>query len=298
MKNTMRKALFVAALLMLVTLISAESMLYEIENGKNKVYLLGSIHLMPEEAYPLDPAIEEAFDKSDVLVVELDASNIDQNQLQAFIAPRAVFQDGTKLSDMLEPKAFRSLSEKFEAMGIPQAQMNMFRPWFASLSLGMGMLQKLGIKSDLGVDMHFLQKAHEKNMPILELETMILQMEKLSSLPDSVQVDYLNYSIDDFDNIEEMFGEMFKAWENGDANKLYELSRGKMKEEAKNLPGIMLYYDKLFTEREGGMVDQIVEYANGDEQHTYFVIVGSFHLVGDDGILKRLSDKGLQTVQR
>ncbi len=296
--NNMRRFLFITVFLMLTVLVGAENMLYETQDTPNKVYLLGSIHLMPEDAYPLDSALDTAFDESDVLVVELDASQIDQAELQTFLAQKAFLPIETQLSDLLAPKVFRSLTEKLEAIGIPQAQMNRFRPWFASMSLSAGILVKLGLKPELGIDMHFLNKAHQKNMEILELETMMLQMEKLSSLPDSVQVDYLNYSIDDFDKIEDVFKELIQAWEIGDAKKLDELSRGKMKEEAEELPGIMLYYDKLFTEREGGMVDQIMQYANGDEKHTYFVIVGSFHLVGDDGIIQRLKDNGINTIQR
>ncbi len=294
----MRKALLLIMLLTLVTLLSAESMLYEVKGTHNKVYILGSIHLMPESAYPLDKAIDEAFDASDVLVVELDASQIDQAEMQQFIGANAFLPEGTLLSNMIKPKEFRSLTEKFETMGIPQATMNKFRPWFATLSLSMGILQKLGLKAEVGVDMVYLAKAHLKNMQIIELETMMSQLKMLSSLPDSVQVDYLNYSLEDYDEIESVFCELLKAWKTGDAKKLDELSKGKMKELSKDLPGIMAYYDKLFTERDGEMTDKIIKFANNKEKHTYFVIVGSFHLVGDDGIIKRLNDKGIKTIQR
>ena len=43
-------------------------------------HILGSIHLAREDLYPLDPRIEQAFLGSDVLVVELDATRLDQDQ--------------------------------------------------------------------------------------------------------------------------------------------------------------------------------------------------------------------------
>ncbi len=297
MNRRMRFLLVTAVMLLLVSAMFAECMLYEVQGGKNKVYLLGSIHLMPEDAYPLNPAIPKAFEDSDVLVVELDASTIDQAQLQQFIVENALLKGENRLHDMLDPKVYRSLTEKMEGIGIPQAQMDMFRPWFVSMSLGMGLLQKLGLQAELGVDMHYLAKAHEKNMPIIELETIMSQMQMLSSLPDSVQVDYLSYSIDDYDKIDEFFGEMLEAWKTGDAEVLDKLSKGKMKEAAKELPGMMDYYGNLFTDRDNEMLKKIAGFANNEEDHTYFVIVGSFHLVGDDGIIKRLKEQNLKAKQ-
>src|SRR5262249_34135964 len=40
--------------------------------SRGVVYLVGSVHLLTPDYYPLDPAFEEAFKTSDVLVEELD----------------------------------------------------------------------------------------------------------------------------------------------------------------------------------------------------------------------------------
>ena len=56
-------------------------------------------------------------------------------------------------------------------------------------------------------------------------------------------------------------------------------------------------YDKLFTERDEAMLEKITSYLNDDTGKTYFIIVGVFHLVGEDGLIKMLEVKGYKTKQ-
>ena len=55
--------------------LDAKSLLYKVSSPSSTVYILGSIHLAKPELYPLERAIEEAYNKCDVLVVELDAES-------------------------------------------------------------------------------------------------------------------------------------------------------------------------------------------------------------------------------
>jgi len=72
MRKLLIVVVFVCIILSLTNSLNSEIMMWEIENGSNQVFLLGSIHVMPEDAYPLDDQIEKAFESSDILVVELD----------------------------------------------------------------------------------------------------------------------------------------------------------------------------------------------------------------------------------
>ncbi len=55
--------------------LEARSLLCKVSHNKATVYILGSIHLVKPEFYPLDGAIEKVYRKSDVLVVEVDVEN-------------------------------------------------------------------------------------------------------------------------------------------------------------------------------------------------------------------------------
>lgn len=297
MKRVILVLTIIGILLPLMILLEADICLWEVENGRNKVYLLGSIHIMPETAYPLDENYEKAFKEADILVVEVDPENLDQKELNNLVVRTAFYPEGESLEDNLTPELYSDVVEKFSLIDIGPEKLNYFRPWFAGLNLNMTALQKLKIEEGLGIDKHFLAQAREQETPILELETATTQLEALSSMPDSLQSAFLAKSIKDFDKVEEHFSKMLEAWQAGDAAELDELSRKKILEEAGDQPGVMQYYNKVFPEREVGMLEKIYTYLENEEEHTYFVIVGVFHLVGDDGMLQVLEDKGYKTKQ-
>ena len=291
-----KKLLTVIALVCLVLSITAtvhaDLCMWEIQDCHNKAFLLGSIHLMPENAYPLDSTIEEAFGGSDVLVVELDATTLNQNVINNFIGLNAIYRDSTNLQSRLDEALFDSLVTDFAELGLNEQQLNMFKPWFVSLNLGMGALQKIDIETGLGIDMHFLNQAHEKEMEIIELEEATSQLEAISSMDEDTQIDFLEYAVDEFDNAGENFNEMLVAWQEGDTEKLNSISKEKILSMEEEMPGMKDYYDKMFTQREEEMTKEIIELVENEEAHTYFIIVGAFHLVGDDGLIVRLQDKG------
>ena len=303
--NATRKRIISILALVCLTLsftsiLYADLFLWEIENGRNKAYLLGSFHLMPKSIYPLDDKIESAFEESDVLVVEVDATTMDQDAVNAFIMTKAMYTaaDSTTLEIELPAELYASISEKFYEMGFTQAQLNVFKPWFVSLNLGAAGLQKLDVNAGLGIDVHFLNQAHEKEMEILELETATSQLEMLASFPEDIQVDYLEYVLKEYDKSDSTFYEMLDAWQTGDTDRTNKLSRLKMLELEDEMPGMAGYYSRMFPEREEQIMEKMVEYLENEEEHVYFVIVGAFHLVGDDGLIKRLEDMGYKTTQQ
>lgn len=301
--NAARKRIISVLALVCLTLsctsfLHADLFLWEIQKGDNTAYLLGSFHLMPKSVYPLDEKIENAFEESDVLVVEVDATQIDQNAVNAFIVQYAVYQDTLTLSKELPSELYSSIEEKFIEMGFTSAQLNKLKPWFVSLNLGLGRLQSLDVDAGLGIDVHFLNKAHEQGMDIIELETATSQMEMLASLPENIQVDYLQYSLDEYSKTDSTFYEMLDAWLAGDTECTNTLSRQKMLDLEDEMPGMAEYYNRMFCEREEEMAEEIDGFMDDEEGNVYFIIVGAFHLVGDDGLIKRLEDKGYKTIQQ
>ena len=54
------------------------------ESGQTTVYLMGSIHFADQSFYPLRSEIEQAFDRSDYLAVELDVNALDHDEYNRF----------------------------------------------------------------------------------------------------------------------------------------------------------------------------------------------------------------------
>src|SRR5689334_15510961 len=71
-------AVAVAALLLIAQLHAAPatSFVWKATGKGATVYLAGSIHMLPQDAYPLHPAFERAFTDADLLVEEVDLAEM------------------------------------------------------------------------------------------------------------------------------------------------------------------------------------------------------------------------------
>jgi hypothetical protein len=90
----------------------------------------------------------------------------------------------------------------------------------------------------------------------------------------------------DIDILEDKFSEIFKVWSEGDSAGLTEILQRGLKEH----PEVRPIYEKILYERNKNMVSKIENFATEDVN--YFVIVGAAHLVGEEGIIKLLQEKG------
>ena len=291
-----KKVVVVMITLLIVALLfgkAEKNFLWEVEKGNTKVYLFGSVHLMKPEVYPLNPVIEEAFDDSDILVVEVDATKLDMESVQKLVMEKASYKDERTIQSVLSEEHYKKLSDEFAASGMMTIDMvKQFKPWYVMINLASLRIMKLGMDPKLGIDVHFLDKAKE-NKEIIELETADFQLKLFSGLDDEVQLNLLKETIDDPDETVEMMDKIVVAWQSGDAEAIDKL----IVEKVKKVPELKPFYEKMFTERNIRMTEKIAEFLTNQDGKTYFVVVGSGHYAGDEGILKLLKKKGYKAKQ-
>jgi uncharacterized protein YbaP (TraB family) len=149
---------------------------------------------------------------------------------------------------------------------------------------------KLGLNPSYGIDMHFMNKASGKKK-IVELESLEYQFDLLSGFDDDEQEAFLRYTLRDLHVLEQELQSMIDAWKSGDTETLESI----VKKSTSGDFDMSSVYEKLITERNRNMVAKIEEYLEDDE--TYFIIVGAGHLVGEQGIIEILKDKGYSVKQ-
>ncbi len=142
----------VAFMLVLVSLVVGriaegqdKSLLWKISNDKNSVFLLGSIHYLRKENYPLNKAILEAFDGSKVLVLEIDLNSTAAEAAQRLTLEKAVYRDGTSLAQNVAPETYQLAAQRAKELGVDMRIMNPMKPWFVALTLVAIKLQSLGL---------------------------------------------------------------------------------------------------------------------------------------------------------
>ncbi len=263
---------------------SRKSFLWKVQSKTNTVYVLGSIHYLKKEMYPLDEKIEKAFDQSNIVGVEADVGNISKVDVQKLVES-AFYSGDETLGKHLSPEAYELVKKQLTELGASLEAANKYRPWFLALSLASLEILKLGFDPNYGIDRYFLSKATEKKK-IVELESLDYQINLFSALSEKDQELFLLYTLKDINVLEQELDKLIKAWTAGDEKGIESIMTRSIKEDKKLIP----IYEKLVIERNKKMVSKIEEYLK--EKETFFVIVGAGHLVGNQGIIELLKGKG------
>lgn len=261
-----------------------KNFLWKVQSKTSTVYVLGSIHFMKKEGYPLNTKIEDAFDKSNVLVVEANINDINQIDVQKLIES-AFYPVNETLEKHVSRETFELIKKEIEGFGIPLEFINKQKPWFLALTFTSFELLKLGLDPNYGIDVYFLSKASGKKK-IKELENIDYQINLLSKFSDNDQELFLLYTLKDLNIVGQEVDKMIQAWTSGDTKGM-ESKIAKSLTEDKRMASI---YEKLIYERNRNMASSIEEFLRSKE--TYFVIVGAGHLVGNKGIIEMLRRKG------
>ncbi|MDH4184399.1 MAG: TraB/GumN family protein, partial [Nitrospinota bacterium] len=186
--------------------------MWKAESGGSLVYLLGSIHMADESFYPLDPAIESAFDESSKLVVEVDITNQDQAALQSLVAARGLYQGDDSLDQHISAETMQAVASYLGEMEIIMQILVKLKPWAVYLTLEQLEMEKMGLNAEYGIDLHFLNKAKKDSKPVAQLESMEAQLNLISGFPDKTQEGMIMMTITEAEKRAESLGSVISAW--------------------------------------------------------------------------------------
>lgn len=288
-----KSSLLFLLLLLSVLSLDAKSLLYKVTSASSTVYILGSIHLARPELYPLKNDIEEAYKKSDVLVVELDA----ESQASALYMQNAMERLGSYPKDKtlrteLSAKTYNALKHYTDKAGLPLKAMEKMRPWTVMLQLTATEMHRLGYSPELGIDKHFLDRAKQERKHISALETIEEQMALLSRDDKAYQEKLLRYTLSSISKTEPMLQRLSASWKNGDAKAMEKMFLLSLQDDE----SLKEIYDDLITKRNYKMTRKIESFLKSDRD--YFVVVGAGHVIGKDGIVDLLEKRGYKVVQK
>lgn len=263
--------------------------LWSIQTSKNTVYLLGSVHFLRSDSYPLAQAIERAYDDSQKIMFEADLDAMKDPALQTKTMTLGLYLDGQTLKENLSEQTYKLLKERVVAAGLPMAQFEHFRPWFAAVTLTVIELQKLRFDPNYGVDAYFFGKAKKDGKQRIFLEPVEYQLNLFATMGERDQASFLNQTLEDLKVLETMASDMVNAWQGGDVDTLDAIMNVGFKEH----PDI---YDRVMVQRNKKWVSQIEDLMNQEEN--VLVIVGAGHLVGNQSVLQLLKERGCKIEQR
>jgi len=264
--------------------------LWKVEGPNASVaYLLGSLHVLTPEYYPLADEINRAFAASKTLVEELDFDEMNDPAQMMGALGKAMLTDGRTLEQIVAPSTFAEVTKRAEKAGLPMVALQRMKPWLVAITLMGPTLQAAGFKAELGVDKHFFDRAKQAGLKRQALETLAYQIDRFDQLSPKLQEDMLVSSMKELDTQVGNVQEMARQWAAGDVKTLE-------KELLVSFEGSRDLYDRLLVERNRNWVPHVE--ACLQQNAACFIVVGAAHLVGPDGLPTLLAQKGYRVTQQ
>ncbi len=260
-----------------ITPAEAGSPVWKVTDGKGgTLYLGGSIHALRRTDYPLPPAFDEAFKKSDRLVFEDEEGKKEAEK----IFKTAEYPRGDSLKKHVDPRTYAYVVKVFSLLGVPEATVAKYRPWALTMMLW-------SPSNDLGVEGYFLKRARATKKPVSGLVSTREHYAVFTGLTDrqAEGVLLLNF----IPRGGASFDQMVSAWKRGDADRLW-------RETHDSYSDYPAFGERLLEARNRRWIPKIESFLQSGKN--YFVIVGMGHLGGPGGLLKLLEKRGYRLEQQ
>lgn len=265
--------------------------LWELRKGGKTMFLTGSVHLGKQGQMALTPSMRAALQKSDAVVLEADPAKMEQQGLGMMMAQLGMLSPDKDLFSMLEPADAETLATRAAAANLPREAVARMKPWLAAMLLSIGGMTQAGYEAQGGTESLVLQTLGDpRTKPVLELEGGEAQIRMLAAIPDDVGRLMLVEELRRDEPVGDSIERLAQRWREGDADGL---ARALFEDLAK--PEFQPLYRALFVDRNVLMAARMAELI--EDGKTYFVVVGAGHVVGEDGLLKLLGDRGFSVRQ-
>ncbi|TNE35909.1 MAG: TraB/GumN family protein [Alphaproteobacteria bacterium] len=255
--------------------------LWKVSKGDHALYLFGTFHVLPNGTQWRHSELDLALSMSDSLWLEADTE--DQQAALAYVEAHAFAPADKTLWDYFSLDEAEYIEVSLAQIGYPSALLTPFRPWFASIQLGVTVLMSYGYSPENGVEANLRYEFVNAGKEIHFLETPEESLNSFTGLSDDVQAKLFIATLKDVQTLEQDIETMLNAWLTGDVEKVVELM-GQNSSEIPELDEAVLY------KRNENWMPKIK--ALLEQDGTAFVAVGAAHLVGDRSVIDHLISEG------
>lgn len=262
--------------------------IWKFEKGAQTGWLVGSLHLLTKDFYPLPASMTEAFGQADALIEEIDGNEAASPAFAAMVLSKAMLTQGATLSSTLSPGTLKKLTAWSAKSGLPLEAVQQMKPWMVALTLQTVAFQRLGFDAELGIDKHFGDLAVKARKPLIPLETAAEQIDFLDGLSPRTQDQMLSETIDSVETELTEITTLGNAWKAGDAAGVERLTLSDLKEAPEVYKVLLADRNRRWVPRIEGCV----------QTRRCFVVVGAAHLVGPDGLISLLRQAGYTMTQQ
>jgi len=255
--------------------------LWTVHGRHSTAYLLGSIHVLPPHLTWRDKRVERAIKTADTYVFEVSP---DADVAKQFIAEKGSLPAGQSLRAMLPPASQADLDADLASVNVPEANLDMRRPWLVELALTTIQIAQSGSSPNSGVDFLLLAEVRALGKPVRFFETTQQQMALLAPDDPKLELESFEAFLKDFRAQKEELPAMIAAWAAGDVKKLSELGLGRLADHPAAKKALIDDRNRAWVKKIEAMLDS--------ESGTFLITVGALHLAGEVGVPSLLRADG------
>lgn len=266
----------------------AQPALWEVSGHGSKVWLFGSVHVLPQGGFAIEGPLAEAFGEADTVCLEVDTSALPESEITALTLGRAIDPEGRTLFELLGPDAERARAMARTA-GVELAPFARFEPWFVGVTVALLALQQHGYQVEHGVEEIIGKAAERDGKQRCGLETLDEQLGFLDGLEPAMQSEFLLETLAEAGDIDTEMDAMLGAWQRGDTDALAR----QLEEDFSDYPALE---DRLVYDRNARWAQQVSAMLDGSGD--VLLVVGALHLVGPRGLPALLAKRGYRVRRR
>jgi hypothetical protein len=259
--------------------------IWRVQSGESTVYLFGSIHILPAGFSWTTPVIEQAMARSDLFVFEVPVDDGAIAEERGFIRQNGILPPRRSLRGLLSSDQFEAYSSVMRRAGLIEGQYERYRPWLASLVLGLAYLHPDNLTNLKGADDEIMAFARNQSRQVMYFETPIQQLQLLTNATDEAQLAGLKNLIEKLPSSHDLERDLRDAWLQGDAE------------------GLNTQLDTIFRDRPDareflvsrrnrmwlGMINPLLQRSG-----TTMITVGAAHIGGKNGLLAMICSEGFR----
>jgi uncharacterized protein YbaP (TraB family) len=267
---------------------SARPALWQVSDRDTRIYLFGTIHLLPENYAWQSAKLDKAVRQSQQLYIETMVDEKNPMALFGELQRLGISPNLPALTERVAPEKRAALTAAVAASGVPMAAYNRLETWAAAFLLIGSQFKTMGLRNSEGVESVLRRSFTAAGKPIGQLETNAEQLGFFDMLPEAAQRTLLEGALERPDKVRGQFTDMLGAWARGDVASIARTFNSEME----GSPALM---DSLIARRNANWARWIGQ--RMQQPGTLLVAVGAGHLAGEGSVQAMLTKSGYKVTR-
>ena len=256
-------------------------------DNDNCLYLLSSFHALQPTDYPMSNAVQKAYADAELLVFEVAPDELLSQELVLEMQKTGLLPASQQLQQLLPEKTWGLILKWIEKN--PSYTINVvqqLKPWYLALIITNSQAKAKGFEASNGVEQYFMSHGKSNKKPSIGLEKAQQQIGLFNDMKLATQIELLQESLLPIEKKNNDLEQLHAFWKAGDVAGMEKITVQKMQREYPEL------YQSINVDRNNAWLPQLQNLLDKNAEQDVLVVVGALHLIGPDGVVKKLQSKG------